>query len=102
MSTGTLDMLVGKHLLAGVSYCDAAGQVTSLEQFHGTVIRATEAEGIVLFDQTAAKERRLPADLSAIEHAAPGLYALSGTGETVSNPDLLSTWTVQGPAPTDW
>jgi hypothetical protein len=94
----TLDALIGKHLLAGVTYCDAAGQVTTLEQFHGIVIRASTNEGIVLFDKIASKERKLPPDLSAIEHAAPGLYTLSATGETVDNPDLLSTWTIHPPA----
>ena len=36
----------------------------------------------------------LPPHLEAFEPASPGEYRLHGTSEVVTNPDLLTTWTI--------
>ncbi len=40
----------------------------------------------------------MPPDLRALSAAGPGKYRLRDTSETVSNPDLLATWTITEPA----
>jgi hypothetical protein len=37
----------------------------------------------------------LPAHASAFEPADPGSYRLRSTGETIEDPDYLTTWTIQ-------
>jgi hypothetical protein len=88
--------LIGTHLLVGVTHVDHGGKVVSLEQFHGTVIRASVAEGAVLVD-AAGTEHWVPLDREAFRPADPGTYRLRSTGEVVVDPAWLSTWTVYPP-----
>jgi hypothetical protein len=88
------EILIGKHLLVGVTHRNHADEITDVEQFHGEIVRATREEGIVLRLAASGEERRLPPDLSRLEQAAPGNYRLKASGEVVENPDFVSTWTV--------
>src|ERR1700685_4094802 len=65
-----IDSYIGKHVLAGLTYVDAAGDVVSKLQVHGVITRITE-EGI-FFDQANGEEFSLPPDLDSLEIAAPG------------------------------
>jgi hypothetical protein len=87
--------IIGKHLLVGVTHRNHNDEVTSLEQFHGEIIRASREEGIILRLSGSDNERWVPPDLSRIEPATPGNYRLKDSGEVVVDPDLLSTWTVE-------
>ena len=89
--------LVGRHMLVGLTYLDAADNVVERRQLHGRVLRASQQEGIVL-QLESGDEFALPADLDAIRPADPGEYRLRGTGEVVSDPDFLATFTVTSPA----
>ena len=89
--------VIGKHLLVGVTYVDADGELLRQEQFHGEIVRASRAEGLILRLAGTGEERWVPPDLSRLEPAAPGRYRLRGTGEQVDNPDFVSTWTVRPP-----
>jgi hypothetical protein len=94
------DGLVGQLLLAGITYVAADGKtVTSQVQCWGRIIGATPkaievvCEGKIWTGQTM----KLPPHLTAFHAARPGEYKLASTGETVSNPDLTTTWTVTQP-----
>jgi hypothetical protein len=88
--------LVGTHLLVGLTHLDQAGNVLHQEQFHGTVIRASMEEGVILVDADS-REHRVPLDREAFTPADPGEYRLRSTGEVVVDPTWLTTWTVRPP-----
>lgn len=90
--------IVGARVLIGITRLlpDGATQ----EQMHGLITSADRAKG---FSVTLAGARDgetywLPPDLRNFSSAAPGEYRLRSTGETVVNPDFISTWTIEAPA----
>src|SRR5262249_43363965 len=89
--------LLGKHVLIGLTYCNADGTPARQEQLHGHVSRvAADVIGIRLSGSGA--EFTVPPDLEAFQPAGPGVYRLSATGEEVENPDYLVSWTITAPA----
>lgn len=84
--------LRGKVMLVGVTYYSRTNEFTEQKQFWGTVIRADE-NGVVI-EQSSGETMCLPPDLSSVNRAHPGDYTLHSTGETVKNPDFLSTWNI--------
>jgi hypothetical protein len=94
------EIYLGKYILVGVTYVDAAGQVEESVQMHGMVESASQ-EGIVLslMGERQGQSWTMPADPSAITPAQPGQYQLPETGEVVENPDFICTWMVQKPRP---
>ena len=88
--------LLGTHVLAGVTMVDHAGNVLERRQFHGTVVRANETEGVIIAD-AEGQEHWLPLDRSAFRPADPGHYKLRTTGEVVVDPTWLTTWTIHPP-----
>jgi len=92
------EALVGKTMLVGLTFLDAAGEVASREEFWGVVIAADDAEGISLDLMNEEGDTfTLPPQTSNIHPAEPGDYTLKSTGETVQNPDFVSTWMIHGP-----
>ncbi|MBO9557512.1 MAG: hypothetical protein J7515_02865 [Caulobacter sp.] len=92
------ETLVGKTLLVGLTFLDGDGEVVSREEFWGVVISADEAEGITLDLMNEEGDTfTLPPQTSNISPAEPGDYTLKSTGETVPNPDFVSTWMIHGP-----
>jgi hypothetical protein len=89
--------LIGKYILAGVTYIDAAGRPIEQKQIHGKVVRANRDEGIVLRLEPSGDEFKLPPVIGAFEPAEPGEYRLRSTGEVVTDPDYLCTWSVKRP-----
>jgi len=83
---------IGKHLLFGITYLDAEGNVTSTRQGHGTIISVAPVLTVRLHG--TGEEFTLPPD---VREAEPGEYRLRSTGEMIVNPDLIATWTVQAP-----
>jgi len=51
----------------------------------------------VAIDRGADEAFTLPPDLGAFDRAQPGEYRLGTNGETVVDPDYVSTWTVRAP-----
>ncbi len=90
--------LVGKTMLVNLTFLDAEGQVEGREAFYGVVITADAEEGILLdlLGPQDGDTTTLPPQTSNIRAAEPGLYPLTG-GESVENPDFLSSWTIAGP-----
>lgn len=90
--------LVGKIMLVNLTLLDAEGELQGREAFHGVVITADADEGLLLdlLGRQDGDTTTLPPQTSNITAAAPGLYPLAD-GETVENPDFLSSWTIAGP-----
>ena len=91
--------LVGKIMLVRLTVLDADGAVATREAFHGVVITA-DADAGILLDLLGPDDNgdtaTLPPQTSNITVAVPGLYPLTG-GESVADPDFLSSWTIHGP-----
>jgi hypothetical protein len=85
--------LHGALVLVGITR--DTGDAIMHEQFFGTVTQAN-AEGVeLMLGGTREGERyRLPPDPRAFDRADPGRYRLQSTGETLDNPDFMSTWTI--------
>ena len=85
---------IGKTILVGITYADRDDKVVGSLQWHGVI------EGIdpLLEIRVDGSDelRNLPPQ---VEEAAPGDYTLRSTGDVVSNPDFLATWTVETKAP---
>jgi hypothetical protein len=89
--TEQLQVLVGRHLLAGVTIRDPQGRILERRQFSGPVTDV--ADGVVVLRQDDGTEALLPADPSAYEPARPGTYTLQ-SGAVVVDPDYLTTWEI--------
>jgi len=87
---------IGKHVPVGVTHRNLAGDVTSVEQFRGEIVRASREGGIMMRLESSWEERWLPPDFSRLAAATPGDW-LKATGEVVANPDFVAIWTVYPP-----
>lgn len=91
----TFEELIGKVLLAGITYYTHDEEFIEQKQFYGTVIKADE--NVICIKQTDGTEFRLPPDLSSTKRAKKGEYKLRCNGEIVVNPDFLATWNLIKP-----
>jgi hypothetical protein len=89
-----LQHLVGARLLVGVNVRAPDGSVLDREQFCGRVLEV--ADGVVVVERPHAPDDPavLPADPENYNVAPAGRYVLATTGETVVDPDYLTTWDV--------
>jgi hypothetical protein len=89
--------LVGAVVLVGLTRRTFFG--LKQEQFHGVVLAASASDGITLRLEGKRKGEtyQLPPDLRALHPASPGEYRLRSTGEVISNPDYVTSWTVDPP-----
>lgn len=88
------DRMVGNTLLVGITYLTHDGQPDGQRQFHGIIEEADERRGFAVRIDSETLEW-LPPHAAAFSHAAPGEYRLRSTGEVVTDPDLLATWTIR-------
>ena len=88
--------LIGKTVLVGLTYVDFDGEVREQTQIHGEVVAADDVTGVVI-RQPSGEDFTLPPALDAFEPAEPGEYTLRSTGEVVTDPDLLCSWTITAP-----
>lgn len=98
MDSSLAEAYIGKHLLIGVTYLDHEGNFVEQKQFHGEITRIDDQEGIVINLSGSGDEYKLPPDLNALQEAPEGEYRLRSTGEVVTNPDFLTSWTINAPA----
>jgi hypothetical protein len=88
--------IIGKHILVGITHFGHEDEVLELDQYHGVVVLASIADGIVIREESG-EIRTLPPDLSSIRTACSGSYRLKKAGEIVNNPDLMSVWSIYPP-----
>lgn len=83
----------------GLTIQDEATGEVSREQLHGRVAWVDPRKGIGLDLQgkRLGDSYVLPPDTRSFSRAPAGDYRLHGTGEIVTNPDFLTTWTVVRP-----
>jgi hypothetical protein len=93
--------LVAKRVLVGINYCDHNDNLLEQKQVYGTIIKADARDGfaIRLEGQKEGELFWLPPDIRAFQDAQPGEYRLRSTGEIVVDPDFITYWTVNRPAP---
>ena len=91
--------LIGKRVLVGITTLDFHGNLRSQEQVHGRIDIADPKQGLLIELQGVGDGRKysLPPDLRSFEYAPSGEYRLRSTGEVVTDPDFLVTWTVKQP-----
>ena len=98
--------LLGKVVLAGLTYRNRQDKVEAVEQVFGVVESVDPGEGIALRLQGERAGERfvLPPVTSRFEKAGPGEYHLKSRKETVTDPDWLIFWTIhqKGSAPEDY
>ncbi len=97
-TTPTLEELIGKYVLIGITYLDADGNIEEQKQFHGYFESMDDVVHIRL--KNDSYDFTLPPDLSAFEKADPGDYELKSTGEVVVDPEYLCFWEVNSPKDT--
>jgi hypothetical protein len=89
---------VGKYILVGITYLDHEGNETGRQQLHGIIKTASRGGVLIaLKGSSEGKTWNMPPDLRCIQKASPGRYRLHGNDETVDDPDLLASWTIQAP-----
>ena len=89
------DDLIGKRILVGLMYLDAAGAEALRTQFSGTITGGGgDEEGLAVRRDDTGEIFTLPPDL---EPAPPGEYRLHSTGEVVVDPDYLAIWAIRAP-----
>ena len=84
----------GKDIVVGLTYLRPDGSVSHRVQFHGTILIAGFARGIVIRRDDNGDFFTLPPDLRAIQPARPGTYRLKNSGQEVTDPIFESSWTV--------
>ena len=87
-----VEEMIGKLVLVGVTRYGGDGQVKGLEQYAGTVLRISVAEGVVLADENDGHERYLLPMLDQYQPAEPGEYRMRTSGMIVVDPDYPATW----------
>ena len=93
--TVTLDELIGKVLLVGITYYTRNNEFIEQKQFYGTVVEVNDA--VIHIRQKDGTDFTLPPDLRSTHKARPGEYKLRSTGEVVVDPDYLATWNLNKP-----
>lgn len=86
--------MLGKIVLAGITYLDADGNALEQQQYAGEILRINEEEGVVLSSLIDDEELFLPPHLDHYKVAEPGDYTLRSIDFTVTDPDYLCTWDV--------
>jgi hypothetical protein len=94
-----LQHLVGTRLLVGVSVRSPDGTLLRQEQFCGRVLAVADGQVVVERPHDPGHPAVLPADYGAYDEAAPGRYVLAASGETVIDPDYVTTWDVLADQP---
>jgi hypothetical protein len=90
---------VGKIVLLGVTYLDHEERLLEQKQWVGTITAFSQREGIRIKLRDSDEPCGLPPDERGIRKAPPGVYRLRSTGEEITDPDYLATWTCIAPAP---
>ena len=92
------DDMIGAVVLIGITYIHP--EADTQEQMYGVIDSVDEIDGfgIILSGAREGETYRLPPDLKSFERAPPGDYRLRSTGETVTDPEYISQWTVRAPA----
>ena len=89
------EWLLGQYALIGVTWAYNDGETVG--QYHGRIVSADRVNGIAIMCEGRWEGEMLvlPPATGWFEPANPGEYRLRSTGETVTDPDVLSTWRIE-------
>ena len=89
---------LGKYILVGIAREDASGNVTDQFEIHG-VIELVAPDGVIISLRGArlGEHYVIPPVLDCLDPAEPGEYRLHSTGELVTDPDYMTTFTITSP-----
>ena len=97
----TLEDLLGRTCVIGVSYLDLGGELMKQSQFAGRVRQVDAEQGITIAlrhasatAESAQADFILPPNLDAWFKAPPGRYHHAQANVDIENPDYLVTWNV--------
>jgi hypothetical protein len=90
--------LVGKTVLIGITRVDHDDELIERTEKVGRIVTVDPDDGIKV-DVGEAELLTLPPNPQDFHDARPGVYRLRSTGETVTDPDLTTVWTIKEPPP---
>jgi hypothetical protein len=85
---------LGSRVLVRFNFCDEQGKVVEEKQFHGAIERITDTE-VVIRHPSTGKEVSLPPHFGSYQRPPKGDYNLPSTGETITDPDYITEWTLR-------
>jgi hypothetical protein len=94
MGVTDLREMIGKKLLVGITYLGVEGNPERSVEFAGVV---KSVDPLVYVDAGTGEPFTLPPEPDAFDEARPGEYRLRSTGEVVTDPDFVTSWTVSPP-----
>jgi hypothetical protein len=92
MDESLAQKMIGTTVLVGVTIMNRRDEVAGHEQYFGTVLRISEAGGLIIRRGDTGEEMWLPPALDAYQRAATGEYRCNATGQVVVDPDFLATF----------
>ena len=90
----TWDEIIGKYVIVGMTYLDGDDGLIEQKQKHGVIVSADE-EGVSVKPPDSEETFWLPPHLASFQESEGGEYRLRETGEVVTDPDLLATYTIR-------
>ena len=99
-----MEDLAGRSLLVGLTYVGPDDAVRERRQFLGEVVQTPDGAPGVYVRSPEGEAVALPADGAAFLPAPRGAYRCLVSGETITDPDLVSSWriVVHNGAPPRW
>lgn len=88
----TLEELVGKTVLVGITHTDKTGNILGRSQYFGTIIKANSKDGVIVNRHGLQDLEALPPFPECYLKAKPGVYTLKSNGMKVTNPDYTCVW----------
>ncbi len=91
-----INKYIDKYIIIGVTYFDTSSNEIEKTQMHG-IIRSITSQAIEVELQGNRKGElwNMPPAFNFITPAKPGIYTLHTTGESIEDPDFISTWNVR-------
>lgn len=88
----TLEELIGKSVLVGITHVNEKGKVLGNSQYAGVVIRANAQEGVIIKRIGTEDFKALPPFPEQYMPGQKATYTLRSNGMQVKNPDYICTW----------
>ncbi len=85
---------LGSIVLVRFSFNDEDGNTVEKKDFFGKITKINDQE-VVLKNPNNGEEVTLPPHFGSYERPPKGDYELPSTGETVTNPDYITEWTLR-------
>lgn len=93
----TLQELIGKTVLVGITHVSAKGETLGHSQYYGKVLSADNERGVLVARKGVKDVVALPPEPNVFLPAKPGVYTLKSSGLKVKDPDYTCTWRLTAP-----